>query len=341
MIPLSVLDLALAAPGQSHQEAVHDVARTARAADSAGYHRFWVAEHHNSARSAGSSPAVLMAHLASATRRIRIGSGGVMLTNHAPLAVAEQFAVLQCLHEGRIDLGVGRASGGTDTTTLLDRALRRRPEARGEFPALVAELIGFLRGAWPAGHDFAELGLSPRLTTYPDVFVLGTTENGARVAAAHGLSFAYGAHLGRSKCRRAALDRYRDTFTAAGHGSRPYVIASLNVLCAPDDGEALRLAEEAAGHAVRTLHADTSPGTPLAPARERHLVARTLEETGLVLGGPATVADRLAETAADLGADELMLVAYDLTAAGRARTLRLTAEAHRARAGAAPAPYAA
>ena len=326
MVTLSVLDVALVAPGGTARQALHDVVRTAVAAEACGYHRFWVAEHHNSPRCAGSSPAVLIAHIAAVTHRIRVGSGGVMLTNHAPLTVAEQFAVLQSLYEDRIDLGVGRASGGTDSSTLLDRALRRPPQARAEFPQLVDELAGFLHGRWPDGHAFQDLELSPALPVPPGMFVLGTSENGARVAAARGLPFAYGAHLG-PRSRPAALDRYRSAFTPGPLGTRPYVIVSVNVLCAGTDAEAERLALDTTAARFRQKHTATSPGVVLSEPRERYLTGRMLDDMQLVRGGPATVTAGLRHLAASLEADELMLVPYDISAAGRARTLRLTAAA--------------
>ncbi|MFJ6837198.1 MsnO8 family LLM class oxidoreductase [Streptomyces sp. NPDC091209] len=326
MVSLSVLDVALVAPGGTARQALHDVVRTAVTADACGYHRFWVAEHHNSPRCAGSSPAVLISHIAAVTHRIRVGSGGVMLTNHAPLTIAEQFAVLQSLHDDRIDLGVGRATGGTDSGTLLDRALRRPAQARAEFPQLLDELIGFLYGRWPGGHAFQDLELSPALPVPPGVFVLGTSENGARAAATRGLPFAYGAHLGPTS-RPAALDRYRSAFSPGPLGTSPHVIASVNVQCAGTDEEAERLAHDTAAARFRQKHTATSPGTALPEPRERYLISRMLEDLQLVRGGPATVAAGLRRLAAALGADEIMLVPYDITAAGRERTLRLTAAA--------------
>ncbi|MCX5372821.1 MsnO8 family LLM class oxidoreductase [Streptomyces sp. NBC_00103] len=326
MVSLSVLDVALVAPGGTARQALHDVVRTAVAADACGYHRFWVAEHHNSPRCAGSSPAVLISHIAAVTHRIRVGSGGVMLTNHAPLTIAEQFAVLQSLHDDRIDLGVGRATGGTDSSTLLDRALRRPPQARAEFPLLLDELVGFLYGRWPGGHAFQDLELSPALPVPPGVFVLGTSENGARTAAARGLPFAYGAHLGPMS-RPAALDRYRSAFSPGPLGTSPHVIASVNVQCAETDEEAERLAHDTAAARFRQKHTATSPGVALPEPRERYLIGRMLEDLQLVRGGPATVSAGLRRLAATLGADEIMLVPYDITAAGRERTLRLTAAA--------------
>jgi luciferase family oxidoreductase group 1 len=322
MIPLSVLDLARVGPDGDPQQALYNVERTAVVADACGYHRFWVAEHHNSPRTAGSAPAVLMAHIAARTSRIRVGSGGVMLTNHAPLVVAEQVAVLQSLHGDRIDLGVGRATGGKDATTTLDRALRRDAQARNEFPAMVDELHGFLHDDLPDDHPLRGLVLSPKIPVPPGIYVLGVTENGARVAAERGLPFVYGHHLGRSKCRPAALERYRSEFTPGPWGHRPYTMASVNVLCAPTDEQAERSAIEAATHDVRHNHRAMSDA-PLPGPREHYLARKTLDEAMVVYGGPATVADSLERLAGALSADELMLVPYDHTGEGRCQTLRL------------------
>ncbi|MGP4110374.1 LLM class flavin-dependent oxidoreductase [Streptomyces sp. 4N509B] len=323
VIPLSVLDVAIVPPGGTARETLLDVVHAARAADQAGYRRFWVAEHHNSARCAGSAPTVLMAHLAAVTHRIRIGSGGVMLPNHAPLVVAEQFGVLQALHEGRIDLGVGRATGGNDDPTLLDLALRRTPRSRAEFPELVDELAGFLHDDWPEGHAFAPLKLSPLPPEPPRIFVLGSSENGGRLAASRGWPFVFGGHLG-AKARPAAVARYRAEFTPGRHGpERPYVIASVSVLCAETDAEAERRAFETSVARVRETHPTSQP--PLTEARERYLAEQNIEEARLVHGSPATVAAAVEDLAASWGADEMMVVPFDLTGRERARTLHLLA----------------
>lgn len=321
MVPLSVLDVALVAPGSTPQQALRDVVRTARSADEFGYHRFWLAEHHNSPRCASSSPAVLIAHIAALTRRIRVGSGGVMLTNHAPITIAEQFAVLQSLHERRIDLGVGRATGAGDA--LFERALGRSPQAMAQFPQLVDELHGFLYDDWPPEHEFAEVRISPAAPVPPEIFVLGASENGARVAAARGLPFVFGAHLG-PRARPVALERYRSEFVPGPRGRRAHVIVSVNVQCAQTDEESEHLALSTATERLRQVHQETSPGgLPLAEARERHLAERMLADAQLVHGRPETVVAELERLAGELGADELMVVPYDTGAEGRIRTLRL------------------
>ena len=212
--PVSVLELGGRVEGTPAEQAVQDMAETARTAEAHGYHRIWVAEHHSSANTASSFPAVLIAHLAAHTTRIRVGAGGVMLPNHPPYSVAEQFATLQALHPGRIDLGLGRSSNLTPTThRLLEAALRRDPGAAAAFPALIDELLGFLHHRGPDRHRFHALPLAPHTATPPAVHVLGASAGSAQIAAERGLGFAYGYHLGRSKCRPEATTHYRAAFT--------------------------------------------------------------------------------------------------------------------------------
>lgn len=317
---LSVLDLAVVAPGRTPEQSLRDVIEVARSAEEHGYHRFWVAEHHAAATTAGSSPAVLLAYIAAATTTLRIGSGGVMLPNHAPLVVAEQFAVLQALHHGRVDLGVGRSSGGNHASTLLDRALHRHTRATADFPALIDELKGFLHHSWPDGHEFSTLPMSPLITNPPELFVLGASENGARIAAERGLPFVYGHHLGQTKSRPAAVERYRAEFT----GEHPYLIASVNVVCADTDDQAEREALAVASAEIRRREGDVTE------SRLRYLAARALEDAQMIIGGPQTVLEELHHLADRLCADEIMLVPFEQTGTARSRTLRLVAQAHRA-----------
>src|SRR4051812_40511815 len=173
-IPLSVLDLAIIAEEASPGEALANSTELARHSERLGYHRLWVAEHHNMPGIASSAPAVLAAHLAASTERIRIGSGGVMLPNHAPLVVAEQFGMLESLHPGRIDLGIGRAPG-TDGATAS--ALRRSadPLSAEDFPEQLGELMGFLSGEWAPGHPYAGITAVPGAGEDPEIWLLGSS----------------------------------------------------------------------------------------------------------------------------------------------------------------------
>ena len=330
-VPLSVLDRGGHAPGTSGERAVLDLVDAARTADACGYHRFWVAEHHASPRTASSFPAVLIAHLATRTERIRVGSGGVMLPNHPPFTVAEQFATLQALHPGRIDLGLGRPPGAvTPTHRLLEAALRRDPAALHEFPAQLDELLGFLYHRGPDRNRFHELPLAPRTATPPQVHLLGASENSARIAAERGLPLSYGHHLSRSVCRPEAVARYRSAFEPGPDDARPHLIVAVNAVCADTDEQAEALALRTAAERIGE-DAGSAPAAPLSPARAEYLARKALAEYQVVHGSPATVAAGLEAVAARFGADEVMLVPYELTGTARCRTLRLTASARQDR----------
>ena len=330
--PISVLDLGGRLHDTTGERAVLDMVDAATTADACGYHRFWVAEHHASAKTASSFPAVLIAHLATRTARIRVGSGGVMLPNHPPLTVAEQFATLQALHPGRIDLGLGRSTGGTtvETQRLLAAALRRDPRAISEFPSQVDELLGFLHHRGPERHRFHALRLAPDTATPPQVHLLGASEGSARIAAERGLPLAYGHHLSRSVARPEAAVRYRSAFVPGPEDARPHLIVAVNVVCAETDEEAESLALRTA--ADRAAAGGGNPPAPLSPVRADYLARRELTEYQVVHGSPAVVAARLDALAAELGADEIMLAPYELTGPARCRTLRLAAGVRRPRA---------
>ncbi|MGW6012214.1 MsnO8 family LLM class oxidoreductase [Streptomyces sp. NPDC055210] len=329
-LPLSVLERGGHPAGTSAEQAVRDMVDTARTADAHGYRRFWVAEHHAVRTSASSAPAVLIAHIAARTERIRVGSGGVMLPNHPPYAVAEQFATLQTLHPGRIDLGIGRPSvGSTEGHRLLEAALRRAPGAGTGFPAQIDELLGVLFGRGPDRDRFHSLPLTPRPATPPEVHVLGAGTTSARLAGERGLPFVYGHHLSRSVCRPEAVEGYRAAFRPdpdhpGQDGSRPHLAVSVHVVCAETDELAESLALRTAVHMAAHSGNAAFPG-PLSPAREEHLARRILDEYQVVHGAPAKVGAEL-EALADLfAADELMIAPFEVGGKARARTLRHTA----------------
>ncbi|MFE7076692.1 MsnO8 family LLM class oxidoreductase [Streptomyces sp. NPDC057620] len=340
-LPLSALERGGHAAGTTAEQAVRDVVDTARTAEAHGYRRFWVAEHHAVRTGVSSSPAVLIAHIAARTERIRVGSGGVMLPNHPPYTVAEQFATLQTLHPGRVDLGIGRPSGGsTEAHRLLEAALRRAPGAGTGFPAQIDELLGVLFGRGPDRNRYHSLPLTPRPATPPEVHVLGAGTTSARLAGERGLPFVYGHHLSRAVCRPEAVEGYRSAFRPdpdhpGQDGTRPHLAVSVHVVCAETDELAESLALRTAAH-VAARSGDAAPLGPSSPAREEHLARRTLDEYQVVHGAPAKVAAELAALAARFAADELMIAPFELTGQARARTLRLTARvrvappAHRA-----------
>jgi len=231
-LPLSVIDFATVRPGQSIGEGLQDSVALAQKAEELGYERVWYSEHHNMPSIASSAPAVLMAHIASQTERIRLGSGGVMLPNHSPIVIAEQFGTLAELHPGRIDLGLGRAPG-TDPQTL--RALRREPSAAENFPDDVRELQAFL-GDSPS--DFARtrgIAAIPGRGTKVPLYILGSSLFGAQLAAAYGLPYAFASHFAPDALEQAS-QVYRERFQPSEQLAEPYMIAAVNVV-ADDDTE--------------------------------------------------------------------------------------------------------
>jgi luciferase family oxidoreductase group 1 len=229
-VALSVLDLAFVAPGQSAREALACSVALAQRAEALGYRRVWYAEHHNMAAIASSATSVLIAHIAAHTRTIRLGAGGVMLPNHAPLVIAEQFGTLESLHPGRIDLGVGRAPG-TDPTTM--RALRAHLSGAESFPNDVLELQGYL------GEQSLIPGVeaTPGKGTRVPIYILGSSLFGAKLAAKLGLPYGFASHFAPAALEEAVFV-YRRDFRAVGSLEAPYVIAGLNVIAAPTRAEA-------------------------------------------------------------------------------------------------------
>jgi luciferase family oxidoreductase group 1 len=328
-VPLSVLDLAPVVEGQSHAEALQATLELARQVESLGYARFWVAEHHNMPGIASSSPPVLIGAVAAATRRIRVGSGGVMLPNHPPLVVAEQFGTLSALHDGRIDLGLGRAPG-TDQTTA--RALRRSADALSadDFPEQLGELVGFFRGGWPEGHPYRSIVAVPGLGDAPPIWLLGSSGYSAQVAGLLGLPFAFAHHF-MAQNTLAALDLYRRSFRPGDALQEPYAMVAVQTVAAETDEEARALALPGALSFIAlrrgtprklptVAQAAAHPWTPdeRAFAAERH--------SGQAIGSRETVRQALAELLERTGADELMLTTQVPDPAARLRSMQMVRE---------------
>lgn len=321
-VTLSVLDLAPVQADVTAGDALRATTQLAQHAEELGFHRFWVAEHHNMPGIASAAPAVVLAHLAASTTRIRLGSGGVMLPNHAPLVVAEQFGTLESLHPGRIDLGIGRAPG-TDPVTA--RALRRHADGLGaeSFPRELTTLIGFFRGT-----DTDGIVASPGRGAEPEVWLLGSSGYSAQVAAALGLPFAFAHHIAPDNTA-AALDLYRDNFRPSETRSEPYTIVAASAICADTDAEADRLAAPRdlafaslrSGRPQALATPDQAAGFPGSDA-ERHFAAQ--RKAGQLQGSPETVRAQAAQLLDATSPDELMLntLVYDIDA--RIRSLDLT-----------------
>ncbi|MDG9689229.1 LLM class flavin-dependent oxidoreductase [Streptomyces mutabilis] len=299
----SVLDRSRIREGHTAAEALRDTVELAREAERLGYHRFWVAEHHGVPGVAGSAPTVLAAAVAGATRAIRVGTGGVMLPNHRPLVVAEQFGVLESLFPGRIDMGLGRSVGFTDG---VRRALGRDKDDADDFDAQLAELLGWFRGTSPTGvHARPAEGL----TVPPFVLAMG---EGAAVAARAGLPMVIGDLRDRDRMLR-GIDRYRAAFRPSEWSREPYVVVSGTVAVA-DSPEAARrlLVPEAWSMAQARTRGSFPPLPPAEEARARTMTAkeRDLYESGLaghLAGTEDQVAEELESLVEDTGAQEVLV----------------------------------
>jgi luciferase family oxidoreductase group 1 len=326
-----VLDLAPVAAGASAREALAHTTELARRTEELGYRRFWVAEHHNMPSIASSAPAVLIAHLAAATATIRVGSGGVMLPNHAPLVVAEQFGTLEALHPGRIDLGIGRAPG-TDQYTAL--ALRRTMEGLSaeHFPQELADLVGLFTGTnLVTGEELhGPITASPGRGQLPQVWLLGSSGYSAQLAGLLGLPFSFAHHFSAANTEP-ALALYRQHFKPSRWLDRPRAMVAVSAICADTDERAQWLSGPAA---LSFLRLRTGMPQPLASPEEAAAYPYTAQErefaadrfAAQAVGSPETVRQRLTELLARTGADELMLttMVYDLD--DRARSFELIAE---------------
>lgn len=325
MPSLSVLELSTVSTGSSPARALAETTELAVAAEKLGYRRLWVAEHHAMPAVASSAPAVLIAHLAARTETIRLGSGGVMLPNHSPLVVAEQFATLEALHPGRIDLGLGRAPG-TDQATA--RALRRRSGTDADtFPEDVVELIGYL--AEPDGAPVHPAPV-PGAGYLPEVWLLGSSLYSAQLAGMLGLPFAFAYHFSPGPLD-AALDTYRSNFRPTGMSAGPHTMVAVSVLCAPSEDEARWLAGSSALGVLqlRTGRLGPLPSPEEAAAyrfdpRERALVEQIMATH--VIGDPDTVRDGLESLARRTGADELMISTRVHALEDRLRSFELIAK---------------
>ncbi|MFE6908226.1 LLM class flavin-dependent oxidoreductase [Streptomyces erythrochromogenes] len=335
-VPLSVLDLVTVGAGSTASDSLRTSVAISRLAESRGYHRHWVAEHHSMPGVASSSPAVILAHLAAHTSRIRLGSGGVMLPNHAPLAVAEQFGTLEALAPGRIDLGLGRAPGTDGRTAAALRGPGRLEEGADEFPRRLAELTRFLDDDFPDGHPYARVHAVPGPVQgpagRPPLWLLGSSGFSARLAGELGLPFAYAHHFSAAGTIP-ALDLYRESFRPSAALDAPYAVIGVSALAADTDEEAraqvltgalsmLRLRTGRPGLVPTPEEAAAYPYTPL----EREFVDGWL--ANIVHGTPGVVADGLDGLVKRTGADELMLTANAHSGAARLRSYELVADAY-------------
>ncbi|HNJ96920.1 MAG TPA: LLM class flavin-dependent oxidoreductase [Ilumatobacteraceae bacterium] len=317
-MPLSVLDLAIVGKGQTPAAALAASVQLAQAAERLGVERVWYAEHHNMSSIASSSPAVLIAHIAAHTNSIRLGAGGVMLPNHSPLVIAEQYGMLATLHPGRIELGLGRAPG-SDQATM--RAMRRDHTAADTFPQDVLEVIGYL------GSTSRVPGVSavPGAGTNVPVYILGSSLYGAQLAAHLGLPYAFASHFAPELLVQ-AMSVYRRDFRPSQFLDAPRAMAAVNVICAEDEVAAQRQFHTAARWRVQrflnlpTDATDQDLDRAMASLQGQH-VLRMMTYTAV--GTPATVKRYLEQFTEEAGADELIVALSSPTAEERIRSLEL------------------
>ena len=346
---LSVLDLIPVRGGQTTSQALQATLELARVAEAAGVHRYWVAEHHNMPAVASTNPPVLIAMLAAATSRMRIGSGGVMLPNHAPLVVAEQFALLEAAYPGRIDLGIGRAPGSDPVTSFALRHNGPETADANRFDEVVENVLAMLApegvGLQLQGRTYP-LRATPQAASRPAVWLLGSSDYSARLAAAQGLPYVFAHHFAGEGTAE-IMDLYRSAFRPSDLLAEPRTFLTVNVAVAATQAEAERLARPQllAMVALRTggelraqLTVEEAEATVLPPAHEA--VAEQLRRRW-VIGTPDLAADRLRQLAQTFGVDEVMLHPVAGASAsdpldrspGREETVRLLAGALAARAG--------
>jgi luciferase family oxidoreductase group 1 len=321
--PLSILDLAAVGREETVAESFAGSVELARVAESSGYRRIWYAEHHNISSIASSATSVLIAHIAARTESIRLGAGGVMLPNHSPLVIAEQFGTLETLHPGRIDLGLGRAPG-TDQNTF--RALRRDPAVSERFPQDVLELQGLLSDESPLPGVRA----IPGSGTHVPLYILGSSLFGAQLAAQLGLPYAFASHF-VPRFLHQAIAVYREEFRPSAQLTEPFVIAGVGVIAAETPESAAEQLEAARRIRARAIFGrgkwrlTEEEVTQLLSSPEGAAVDEMLAYTAV--GVPEEVSDYLAEFAGATGADELITVHYSDSVPNRLRSVELLAGA--------------
>ena len=323
MVPLSILDLSPINQGGTAADALHRSLDLARHAEQLGYRRYWVAEHHNMPGIASAATAVVIGHVAAGTSTIRVGSGGIMLPNHAPLVIAEQFGTLAALFPGRIDLGLGRAPG-TDPVTA--RALRRGgTNSADTFPQDVIELQNYFHPAVPGQAVQAVPGAGLEVP----IWLLGSSLFSAQVAAALGLPFAFASHFAPDQLGE-ALDTYRREYTPSPQWPKPYSMAAIAVIAAPTDEEAAYLftSQQQSFMSLRRGRPGPLPPpvkdlNPLSSALEQAMVNRTFRES--VVGSPDTVKRGIEAFLGRTQVDELMITGAIFDHAARRRSLEIVA----------------
>jgi len=330
---LSILDQSTIASGRGADAAIRETLALARLADDWGYGRYWLAEHHNSASHAGSAPEMLVAAIAATTRRIRVGTAGVMLPHYAALKVAEQFRVAEAIAPGRIDLGLGRAPGSDGRTAFALNPNAR--EAAERFPNQVMDVLGWLGDGLPEGHPFRQVVANPQVPTRPEVWILGSSDYGAQVAAYFGLPYCFAHFIGEQGSEQ-VMALYRDGFRPhpdkPGRLAAPHAALAVFALTADTEAEAWRLFKS---RELWRLFRDTGRFPPLPSVEEAEAYPFTEAERAhlapirarALVGAPEQVQAKLAALAAAHGAAEVAVLTPCHDPAARQRSYQLLAEA--------------
>ncbi len=330
VLTVSVLDQSPIPAGASAGDALQTTLELARLADRLGYARYWLAEHHSFSALAGTAPEILAGHVAATTERIRVGSGGVMLPHYSPLKVAETFRMLEVLHPGRIDLGVGRAPGADPLTTFALKSGDRDPAA-DEFPNQLAELVGFLHGTIPDSHPFARIRVMPDSGDPPELWLLGSGGSSALYAAQFGVPYAY-AHFISPTGGESLIASYREGFRATPTLDKPHVGICVSTVCAETNEAADELASSLrlwrlrleTGDPGQIPTVDEALDYAYSPAEQARL---TELSTRFVVGSPERVRNQLLELVDRLDADELFVVTICHDQHARLRSYELLADA--------------
>jgi luciferase family oxidoreductase group 1 len=328
-LALSILDQSTIVSGRDAAQAIQETLEVARLADRLGYARYWLAEHHNSQSHAGSAPEIVISAIGATTRRIRVGSAGIMLPHYSALKVAEQFRALEAVAPGRIDLGLGRAPGSDGRTAYALNP--NAATAADNFPSAVRDLLGWLGDGLPEQHPFREVRASPEVPTVPEVWILGSSDYGAQVAAFFGLPYCFAYFITDGQGCAEALNTYRETFREL-RGQKAHAAIGIYALAADTEAEAERLF---ASRALWRLHRDRGIYPPLPSAEEAAAYPYSEAEQAKVarmraraiIGTGAQVRARISALAGELGVQEVAILTPCHDPAARRRSVTLIAEA--------------
>ncbi|MBY0062281.1 LLM class flavin-dependent oxidoreductase [Priestia aryabhattai] len=325
---VSILDQSPVSSHQTPAEALEASMELAKAGDKLGYERYWIAEHHDLSGLACSAPEVMLGYIGAQTNRIRIGSGAVLLPHYKPYKVAETYNMLATLFPGRIDLGIGRAPGGSAeaTNALSDNFLQQV----FKMPELVGELLQFLDDKFPAEHEYAKLSASPLPPVSPEPWLLGTSKKSAELAARNGMAYTFGQFMSEQD-GSAIIDQYKQAFQPRRSGNQPYAIVTVSVICAETTEQAHRIAtssllwkiQQDKMEAKGVPSIEEAASYPLTQEEEKKM--KKMKEA-MIIGNPEEVHVRLQEVQASYGADELMLVTITHDPADRLKSYELVAE---------------